>query len=111
MPNEHNNEFDVLQRVRDGYVSGKHTTDCYISDAVFDEAFNMADERGLSDLQRVELCAEVDNSIYDFITGGRCDNTDPEVGLQNYEDDSEPSVDFIVKNILDKMLAGEQYHA
>ena len=104
-----NNDNEILQRIRDGYASGKHTIDNYISDAVFDETFDMADERGLTDLERVELCAEVDDSIYDFITGGRCDNTDPEVGLQNYEDDDEPRLDFIVKNILDKMLAGEQY--
>ena len=47
--------------------------------------------------------------MYDNITGARCDNSDPEVGLQNYEDDNVTSLDFIVKNILVKMLAGEHY--
>ena len=98
-----NNDNEVLQRIRDGYASGKHTTDCYISDAVFDETFDMADERGLTDLERVELCDEVNTSICKFL-GQLEEQNDAAVGLQNYEDDREPSVDFIVKNILDKML-------
>ena len=101
---------EILQRVRDGYVSGKHTTDNYISDAVVDETYDIMYERGLTDLEQVELCAEVDNSICTFLTGQEEERDNSDVELQNYEDHNEPSVDFIVKNIFDKMLAGEHYH-
>ena len=104
MPNN-----EVLQRVRDGYVSGKHTTDYYISDAVFYEAFDLADERGMTDmLERIDLQIEANNSICTFL-GQEEERDDPAVWLQNYEDDREPCLDFIVKNILDKVLAGEHY--